>query len=215
MYMFAEPMEEDKIEDIQKGERGTLEEFMGRLKEKLQSVHNGVDEGEEVESGEAVSQLSVDEDKVDCTEVDLSDFEKQEENEIDDEEVDEKFLDELQAQAAKDEAGNLFGVTLTINNIVNGEEVLRPNLLKEGDVWEVGYSIAEFKCKSRTSAVYNAMRLRKQRAHHTRLSSADPEQLGGYQQYIRSLSSQGREWEKHQEALDAHRKTVVYEPKST
>jgi len=213
MYMFAEPVEEEQIEEIQRGERGTLEEFMQKLKVKLQKAADEQDSPQPTGASE-----------LDATKNDNMVFEKAGDSGIDslesavsteagsDEEVDEEFLNELQSQTAKDnDNANLFGITLSIKSYVNGKEVLRPNFLSETDKWTVGYSMAEFSRQSRAWSIYNALRLRKQKAFRTQLSSTDPEQVGSYLQYIRSLATQGREWQKEQDTLDASRERIVFE----
>jgi hypothetical protein len=211
--MFAEPVEEEQIEEIQRGERGTLEEFMQSLKAKLQEAADGQDSPQPTVPSE-----------LDAVKDDNLVFEKAGDSGNDslesaistkagsDEEVDEEFLNELQSQTAKDnDNANLFGITLSTKSYVNGEEVLRPNFLSETDKWTVGYSIAEFGRQSRAWTVYNALRLRKQKAFRTRLSSSDPEHVGSYLQYIRSLAIQGREWQKKQDTLDTGRERIVFE----
>jgi len=269
MYTFAEPMDDEKIEEIQKGERGTVEGFMETIKEKIRvakaaleatateleaaigedSVQESIEETIVIDAVEELEEEMIAEDAVEESEeqtiiedaveeseerTTAEDGMKESEeltiskteqtgdieakiasNEIDadiqsDEEVDEAFLNELQEQKDEDEKKDLFAVTLSTRNFVNGVEVLRPNHLNEGDKWEVEYSIGEFSSGGRAWSVYNALRLRQKKVAHSRLTSTDPEQLGSYHQYIRLLSSQGRDWEKHQNALDAGKETIVY-----
>jgi hypothetical protein len=211
MYMFAEPMEEDEIEEIQKGERGTVEEFMERIKQKMLSVQQPQVQLE-ADSDAAANQPVVSEaeptEETENKEIE-DDIEKLEQ----DEEVDEEFLKELQDEQEKHKDRELIGITLATKNFVNGQEVVRPTHLAEGDTWEVAYTIGEFETETRAWSVYNALRLRKKKAFHSRLSSTDPEQVGSYTQYIRTLAAQGRDWERHQETLDAGRERIVFGPR--
>jgi hypothetical protein len=204
MYMFAEPMEEDEIEEIQEGERGTVKEFMERIKQKMLSVQQPQDGQVQPAVSEAKSNEDAENKEID------DDIEKLEQ----DEEVDEEFLKELQNEQDKHKDRELMGITLATKNFVNGREVVRPTYLAEGDTWEVAYTIGEFETKTRAWSVYNALRLRKKKAFHSRLSSTDPEQVGSYTQYIRSLAEQGRDWERLQDTLDAGRERIVYESRS-
>jgi len=241
MYVFAEPMEEEQIEEMQTGERGTVEEFMAKIKAQIYAHRNPdavvpeaevedcedvaelretIETGEIAETAEDVEAVAETAETDNATETLVADagaeFATAEiENYVpQEEEVDDAILKELEDQRDKDEEKDLLGVTLTIKNLVNGTGVKRPTHLQDGDKWEVGYNIAEFSTQARAWSIYSALRTRKKKAFHVRLTS-DSDQVGQYQQYIQSLAAEGRDWEKLQDELDSGREKIVFKTRSS
>jgi len=248
MYIFAEPMGEEKIEEIQTGERGTVEEFMAKIKEQIHAHQNPdavlpesneieVENDEDalelkdtIEAGEiyeTVGDVQAAMETTEAAEIEYADdtlevststeLAKAEiENDMQqEEEVDEAFLKELQDRRDEDEEKDLFGVTLSIMNVVNGIQVKRPTHLQVEDKWEIGYNIAEFSTQAKAWSVYRALRARKKKAFRARLTSTDSDQVGQYQQYTQSLAAEGRDWEKLQEELDSGKEKIVFQPRCT
>lgn len=133
-------------------------------------------------------------------------------NEIEaDMQSDEQAGEGVVQEGHKDEgaAKELFAITLSIKSFVNGVKCVRPNHLAKGDRWEVAYSVGQFSSPEKARSIYNALRERQKKLAPS-LRSADADGLGSYHQHIRTLSNQGRTWQKEQNEMDAGKEKVVY-----
>jgi Mitochondrial protein Pet127 len=194
MYIFAEPLDEDEIQQIQDSRKAEIAEFERRI------FNPGPDPVSSTTETEAPS-----------TEPLLSPCPS-------DNAADVNFLDGLskeQVVQASDpsppskEERPILALKLIIRNKQNGYEVPRPHDLKREDVWMVEYNMDELSAES-------ARRLYKQcqgrRKSALTQQSPDDAPLSFYMQRLRNLSLQGAAWRKKQDEIDEKRGVrVVYE----
>lgn len=100
----------------------------------------------------------------------------------------------------------LLMLKLRIRNRVNEKIVERPTSLASSDMWSLDYSLEEEKKEAVAQAQYRASKARRKAV------LADQEKHSAANYYLRKLremASRGAEWRKAQDELDAGRKRVV------
>ena len=104
----------------------------------------------------------------------------------------------------------LLAMVLTVRNKVNGRYVERPENLTRKDKWTVEYALAEFPSLERAHNLYDACKIRREKAMTwTRAESTEDGQDGqdgqggkakninyGYMENLKRLAIQGRKWRK-------------------
>ncbi|RPB25373.1 Pet127-domain-containing protein [Terfezia boudieri ATCC MYA-4762] len=208
MYIFAEPMEEREIDEIQDVRNGDLSIMLKELADRKEQYVRSLSEKE----AELEAKLEADER---FTEVE-AEVEAEEET-AEDEEVpvstsaDEAPDDVWAEQMAKELDANtnkeILAYTLKIKSFINGKVVLRPDHLKPNDSWEVQYELEEIK-GSRAWSTYRACYSRRaqlERAHDDMtggiIAGSSPNGNGKsnefrnvYIETIRGISQKGREY---------------------
>ena len=103
-------------------------------------------------------------------------------------------------------SNELMGLTLRIENTVNGKMVQRPTLLTTSDDWSLQYDLEEEMSEPLAQAQFHAAKARRGAAFQER--EQNPE-ANYYLKRLRKLANRGAEWRKAQDELDAGRKRVV------
>lgn len=104
---------------------------------------------------------------------------------------------------------DILAMTLTIRNKVNGEDVLRPEIMTAADEWSIEYSLTEIPTQSKAIALYHACKVRRRKKMESSLMPDDEDAVSGYIQSLRKLSRQGRRWRKKQDQMDRERPVQV------
>ncbi|UPX12341.1 uncharacterized protein EKO05_0002895 [Ascochyta rabiei] len=107
-------------------------------------------------------------------------------------------------------AGPLVGWTLTIRNKVNGHYLTRPEKLEPEDNWQIEYHINEIEEASAWD-LYNAIKERRRQL----IGLNDDEQSKGlvnYRKIIQRFASRGRTWRAKQDQLDEERGVQLFTP---
>lgn len=125
--------------------------------------------------------------------------------------TDSEFLDGLEKT---DEANlkPLMGMILTTENKVNGSTVVRPDGLKQNDKWEVDYKLTEITSLARAWTVYAACQSRRAAL----VASVDEEEgrRDMYLDKLKELSVEGQKWRKRQDEIDRDYGTIVLDLES-
>ncbi|KAL9623326.1 MAG: hypothetical protein Q9160_002433 [Pyrenula sp. 1 TL-2023] len=196
MYVFAEPVDEDRIQRIQESKANAWDELMHKL-------HKSTMTDAESEEAEADTDSS----KLPSTDADAS------------------FLDQLskvkssvegtegaQPPATDDDSpkqsspSELCCLLLTIQNRINQAPVTRPTDISESDVWNVDVDITEVNDK-RTHQLYDACQKRRRALLDSDLRGDGAAR--GFTERLRELTQKGRTWKQEQGELDASREPVI------
>ena len=126
------------------------------------------------------------------------------------------FLDlinqeDLQADttAESSPSEDIFAMTLTIRNKVNGQYVLRPQKMNGTDEWSIEYSLTEVTAQSRARKLYEACQMRRRKKLETPLVPENAELISDYIKRLREMSMEGRRWRKQQDMMDRERPVQV------
>jgi len=230
MYIFAEPVTEDQIKSIQMGRKQEIEDFertvLGLRPKEAQpqgeesaasylsrdDSHSSVEE--EIKS-DSVSEAA-DQDQENNNSPWFStgfDTGSQAETTAGDAEdssapADDSFLDTLTPGRDIDESKEhspLLGLTLSIQNRVDGKNVTRPERLRSDQSWAVEYQISEIKEK-RGYYLYEMCKKRRQ----VQLDQEDGDTAANYYlRKLRDLSMEGERWRDEQNKVDDGKEQVV------
>lgn len=125
-------------------------------------------------------------------------------------EADASFLDSAaKAEPVLTNAQDVLAMTLTIRNRVNDSYVLRPENLSASDRWSVEYAMAEVGDRGKAWSLYQASRLRRERAMEKNEDDDENKRLDWYMRNLRELSEKGEKWRQEQDERDKDRPTVV------
>lgn len=225
MYVFAEPVTEERADEIQNTGVQYAKEWARRVvgvgKNDLEAQEEWKDLQEEVEeqvnvdgtADRAVSTPGVNQDVESSAEGEaatkgesISSTEPAaEENEADDNKI-------LPPKHKKDvtEEGPLAGWTLNVRNKVNGHYLKRPEHLESEDNWQIEYHISDIEDESVWN-LYNATKERRRQ-----LVGKDEEEedkgLSNYRKVIQRYASRGRQWRAKQDQLDEERGVRMFKP---
>lgn len=220
MYVFAEPVEEAEIEEINRAafqrqadyekslfgqdtdpEQSVNADDWAKIQASVESELESQPNGAVIEEAEEKQRPEDDVDSVESIEIAAED-------------VDPETARSKGRRAPTDaktgaDLSPLLGFTLTVRNVVNGRPVTRPKNLSADDTWRVEYHIAEMK----PEAAHRHYRLLKQRrAKAAEEPPTDRLEQSLYFRRIREHVAQSREWRSKQDELDRDRKPVVFQP---
>ena len=238
MYIFAEPVDDAKIQSIQDSNKAQIAEYERRI--------NG-SEGPAPSDGEGEASLpprqsdpakalmptttltdSVSEDPSQSSQAQSEDAqlttisgEQQPlvpEGDVtaDITEIDEGVISPGDATSSESATpsgepdGPLLAMTMTIQNKVNGVRVQRPNTLGDTDSWSVDYTLTDITIEKRAWSLYKACQLRRFKAYGD--TEEENAAANCYLDSLRELSRKGAAWRKQQDHLDNGRDVVeLYE----
>ncbi|CAK3831629.1 mRNA degradation pet127, mitochondrial [Lecanosticta acicola] len=203
MQIFAEPMEEEEIDQIQNSQKAKIAAFERDIMGKNED--SPIVQGDSEESSNSDSE-------------NVREANEKAERASSDSNADEAFLESME-QRAKEELKPLFYATLIVQSKVNGEipEEDRPKNLKQTDKWEVGSLLKEYENTRGIWAKYEDMKARRRHAladEAEDADSADPESEGAvkedssYIQLLKSMSEQGRQLRRQIDEFDNGREVV-------
>lgn len=197
MYIFAEPVSNEEIADIQTAKQAEIEAYEQRIfnphrTHSPQKAKEAEDELEEQSDGR-------DEDAT------INVSPSHQSNAADVKSTVGGDLTPEQKAAASPEKP-LLGWKLNISNIVNGSPVSRPQDLKETDTWSIRYTLTPFAegprqrnytlCKNRRKTVLQA-------------PQEQDDSVRYFMRRLVNLSRAGAEWRRRLDELDAQRDRVV------
>lgn len=234
MYVFAEPMTEEQIDEIQTRKRHEIEAFQKKLlhpeldkaayeeaaKDAEAARKNVTTETEEESQGDDSTRSTTDQTTNATTDTPITTTPTETSTatststtppanaEYDtSSEADVGFLDGLNEE--KERPRELFALSVAIRHKVNGQAVARPSNLTANDRWTVDYELGKFSSASRAWGVYEAC----QRRRSKELSEDEDDDPGEvdnpYHQKLRKLSEEGREWRKEMDAEDIEKGTII------
>ncbi len=90
----------------------------------------------------------------------------------------------------------VLALTLTIRNMVNGNQVLRPSSLKPNQQWSIEYSLDEVPNAERAWSLYQACQLRRKKKLENDKEGRENDEVDGYIQRLRQMSRKGAKWRK-------------------
>lgn len=220
MYIFAEPVTDDEIVDIQNSNREEIEAFEQRIfnPEKAQKSHNTTPENMEAEDNETEVTMNTDPQET-SGEANTASTPNRQSNAADVEFLESLMGVDLPAvkttEPEKPSPSSkvdvpadkpLLGWKLNITNLVNKLPVDRPQDLKQSDSWSVRYSLAPMKdaasrrnyvlCKNRRKSVLQA-------------PQDEDTSVQYYIQRLVSMSKEGAKWRRKLDEFDAQRGKVV------
>ncbi|OAX78811.1 hypothetical protein ACJ72_06878 [Emergomyces africanus] len=205
MYVFAEPVTEEQIDEIQNRNKAEIEAVQKKLlfpdeleqAGELEGGNTTVEEGTSLQaaSSETITEPGVSQSD---SEPDVTNSEEGSADAAAD--VD---FDDLEDPPTKP----IFAMAITIQNRVNGKPVERPNSFTSKDKWDVEYTFTMFNNPERAWAIYSAC----QRRRELSLSFDDDETIedNAYQLLLQKISEQGRAWRKRQDRIEEETGTIV------
>lgn len=173
-------------------------------------AENSGDDVEEVETDETEPPEQVDEPEQDATLEEAADeitdadesIEQGEDEDVSDTDSSVRFTNTLPIRRISGPATEMLAMTIAIRNKVNGVYVERPENLSSTDKWEVEYALGELKSRDRIATIYSAMKFRRKMALTKSVDLKTNTWNNQFLQSIKTLSKQGKEWRKKQDALD-------------
>lgn len=222
MYIFAEPVSDEEIVEIQNSKKAEVEAFEQRIFNPERAGQTQPDhqaQGDEDASSEHQDQRATSDAETPRS-ANISKDSASQSNAADIE-----FLDKLlgmdinaalKTEAVKEPDSQsvhepkktkpLLGWKLNITNIVNGLPVIRPTDLKETDSWSIRYALVPFAegpcqrnyalCKNRRKAVLEA-------------PQEGDDSVRFYVKRLIAMSEEGAKWRQRQDEYDAQRDRVV------
>lgn len=214
MYIFAEPVTEERADEIQNALQAEHKAFerdiVGvqrddpEIQAEWQDIQSRVDD--EVDEDEFRAQAS--ENKRD------NDTDNGEESteDADDQTSEESFKAQQEATETSNDDANklLIGWTLALRNRVNGCYVERPEKLEPSDTWTVEYHIKEMG-EVALPKLYEQVKTERQKL----IGEDRTEQKGSLRQYlsiIKKYSERGRKWREEQDKIDEKVGQQMYRP---
>ncbi|OJD11917.1 hypothetical protein AJ78_07408 [Emergomyces pasteurianus Ep9510] len=203
MYVFAEPVTEEQIDEIQNRNKAEIEAVQKKL-----LFPDELEQAGELEGGNSTTQegTSLQASSETFTELGASQSDSEpkitnSEGPADD--AADTEIDELEDPPTKP----IFAMAITVQNRVNGKPVERPNTFTSRDKWDVEYTFTMFNNPERARAIYSAC----QRRRELSLSFDDDETIedNAYQLQLQKISEQGRAWRKRQDRMEQETGTIV------
>lgn len=229
MYIFAEPMTEVQIQNIQSTNVIKTEEFERSIGLTDGAPSTAHEQDEEITCADIETSVeeAVTEDELSIVDAntDQEDEESQQAltdddtsspstkvSSLDGGEVSEQpHMIGAEATGIRDEHldgdGEVLAMTLTVRNKVNGKNVQRPFELSSTDDWSVEYVLLEVPDVERAQSLYQACKRRRPGDKETRRPAEDRK----YIQSLRKLSRQGAAWRKEMDEKDKASPRVVLE----
>jgi hypothetical protein len=112
-----------------------------------------------------------------------------------------EVIDNTDSASEENGGKEVLGMTLTIRNKINGEYVVRPRRLDNGQNWEVEYALEELPPK-RAVALYRACLVRRKR-NLIKPDDVKPDKWNDkFIQTIKQLSKKGKAWREQQDLAE-------------
>jgi hypothetical protein len=231
MYIFAEPMTDEEIDEIQNRNKDEIDAFQKKL---LNPELSDTETDAAVEPSDGAVSAPVDTSLTSESPAPVS--ETVESQELDqsphvdevlepppsiaipaasagtptESAADVESLDQPESKVDSDETPprDIFAMTLTIRNKVNGVYVARPEHFTSSDRWTVDYEFTSFKSAERAWKMYQACQRRRAKQVGEMDREAD-DTANMYQKQLWKLSEKGRTWRKKQDELDKDIGTVI------
>lgn len=225
MYVFAEPVTEERADEIQNTGVQYAKEWARRVvgvgKNDPEAQEEWKDLQEEVD--EQVSQDGTADKAIESPaasqEVDTSakseaavedETTTETESTAEDSEIEDTEIRPPKHEKDVIEEGPLAGWTLTIRNKVNGHYVKRPENLEPEDNWQIEYHISDIDNESAWK-LYTATKERRRQL----VGKDDEEQNKGlinYRRVIQRYASRGRKWRAQQDQINEERGVQMFKP---
>ncbi|KAL2369944.1 hypothetical protein RJ035_006830 [Blastomyces gilchristii] len=193
MYVFAEPVTEEQIEEIQNRNKAEIEAVQRKLLFPDELEQKGEDALDQEGTSLQASSGTITEPVSSEPEITVSDGEA---------------AADITAEPSEDFANKpLFAMSITINNKVNGRPVERPQLFTARDKWDVEYTFTTFNNPERAWAIYSAC----QRRRELSLDFDDDETIedNAFQIQLQKISQEGRAWRRRQDRIEQETGTIV------
>ncbi|CAG8984037.1 hypothetical protein HYALB_00002978 [Hymenoscyphus albidus] len=218
MYIFAEPMDENKIEEIQSTNKAKVLAFEKEV------LGLGEETGDDTSSGEAIDKNeSGDLDEAENAQNSSSlawdlDTEGPEMTAGSAQPVDTGESKEDLGQpennkhpASGDESPpTIMAFRLTVRSEVNGQSVPRPKPLKSMDEWTLEYSLAEIKDPQRVRTLYDASKKRRNIVHNRDKYADDNKFNDSFRDEIKRYTMRGKEYRERLNAEESRGSPRVY-----
>jgi Mitochondrial protein Pet127 len=199
MYIFAEPMSEEKIKEIQQRNHEEIKAYEEKLRNPLEPS---------LESGGTIEDLSELTPGLQARpETGAANVEFLESGEYLNLDAVAETTKSASSSETATELPPVLGFELVIRNVVNGTAVTRPMNLTAKDEWTLEYSLTPMK-EAEAQAKYTACKNRRK----TALSIDRGEQELTMNSFFRNLvrmSEEGAKWRRQQDELDARKEQVV------
>ena len=218
MYVFAEPVTEERADEIQNTGVQYAKEWARRVvgvgkndpeaQEAWQDLQGEVDEqvsedgtsNKDVAAAEASQAAETSAEAEAATESESSEGSEADDSTIKPPKFERDFTS----------SGPLMGWTLTVRNKVNGHYLRRPEKLEPEDNWQIEYHVQEIDENSVWS-LYNATKERRRQ-----LIGLDDDEvskgLANYRKLIQRYASRGRMWRAKQDQINEERGVQLYRP---
>ncbi|EDN05036.1 conserved hypothetical protein [Histoplasma mississippiense (nom. inval.)] len=201
MYVFAEPVTEEQIEEIQNRNKAEIE----NVQKKLLFPDELEQEGENALGKEGTSlQASSSETSAEAGASASGIADDAPEKEI----SGGKAAADFHTGDPVDPCTKpIFAMAITIQSKVNGKPVERPTFFSSKDKWDIEYTFTMFNKPDRAWATYSAC----QRRRELSLGLDDDETIedNAYQIQLQRISQEGRAWRKRQDKMEEETGTIV------
>lgn len=229
MYCIAEPVSEERAEEIQNSKSEQTKEFernvvgINRADPEVQAewqdiqdrVDEEVDEDVAVRESEPEAESNIAESRptAPTTEDNADEIEAEAEirTEAQDDNTDSAEHSASSTDTTTAESTPLAVWTLVVRSRVNGAYVDRPTNLTPSDNWSIEYHIKEISDPSKQQSVYKAIQKRRKEL----IGKEKEERNAGLEQYrrvIKTFSTSGRKWREEQDRIDDELGTRVFRP---
>ncbi|KAH8683342.1 mitochondrial protein Pet127-domain-containing protein [Tricladium varicosporioides] len=197
MYIFARPIREEVIEEIQNTNKAKVEEFE-------KSTENVSNEESNLSGSDSASNIEDREGSQPTTDAEHNE-DSVEHLHTPPEDNNTTASETAQGANADDEANpsELMAMYLTIRNKVDGVYVRRPENLDENSDWKVEYALAEIDDKEKALTLYNALRKRRRQILVKTDKDKDNQWNNRYINSIKAYNARGREFRKHMKEIQA------------
>jgi hypothetical protein len=190
MSIFAEPVTEEQVEEIQSSNAEIAEEFeQTHVFGDHENVHRKRIEEINKENSEEETTLTSN------TETTKSDEPKQ---------------DTSAKRSETPTSGPLKGWTLTSRNLVNGEAVARPENIGDSDDYSIEYLIQDI-AAAQAPVLYKKLKERRS-ALFNRDPDEDPTAMDSFRARIHEYTMKGRDWREEQDKIDEQLGQRIYRP---
>lgn len=218
MYVFAEPVTDERADEIQNTGAQYAKEWARRVvgvgkndsevQEAWQDLQEEVDE-QVSEDGTANKEHKAAETSQEVDTSAESEAATKSEDVTEETSVDDTFVP---PKSAKDttSSGPLMGWTLTVRNKVNGHYLKRPEKLEPDDNWQIEYHINEIE-ETSVWDLYNSVKERRRQL----IGLNDDEEnkgLANYRKIIQRYASRGRAWRAKQDQINEQRGLQIFKP---
>ncbi|KKZ68643.1 hypothetical protein EMCG_05753 [[Emmonsia] crescens] len=205
MYVFAEPVTDQQIDEIQNRNKAEIEAVQKKLLFPDELEQAGLMDGENatIQEGTSLQASSEPITDADASQPEIADFEAEITAATETCEPNTPF-DPLEDPPTKP----IFAMAITVQSKVNGKPVERPNnIFTARDKWDVEYTFTTFTNPERAWAIYSAC----QRRREMSFSVDDDESIedNAYQIHLQKISQQGRAWRKRQDKMEQETGTIV------
>ena len=216
MYVFAEPVTEERADEIQNNGAQYAKDWARRVvgvgkndaeaQEAWQDLQEEVDEQVDEDSHKDIQAPESSREAESSAE---SEATTEGEITTEDTETDTTIMP---PKSTKDttSSGPLMGWTLTIRNKVNGHYLKRPERLEPDDNWQIEYHINDIE-EGSAWEIYNSIKERRRQLIGLNDDEVD-KGLASYRKIIQRYASRGRTWRTKQDQMNEERGVQVYKP---